>query len=239
MAIEIFPVFSVVDDSLVEEMALPQRAEFLHGDVVSILSNCPARGDGTGPSWVVSILIGQGASARRVALRLEEFLTPDEYRESTAVPFSFARLAASIDWTANDWLARFKAPDLNWLWLYRDTFYATHRAPQPSEIEEAVLRIKVQHYQRDEKLKRLREQVANCEAIEGQDRASATIRKTIPDDVKLLVWSRDKGACVRCGGSKELHFDHIIPLARGGSDEAVNIQLLCRTCNLAKGDRIV
>ena len=94
------------------------------------------------------------------------------------------------------------------------------------------------HFQRDEALKRLKEQVANFEAIENNLK-SGTTRKAIPDDVKLLVWSRDAGVCVRCGASKELHFDHIIPHSRGGSNEAENIQLLCRTCNLAKSDRLV
>lgn len=33
------------------------------------------------------------------------------------------------------------------------------------------------------------------------------------------------------------HFDHIIPLARGGTHEPRNIQLLCAPCNLRKSDR--
>ena len=44
---------------------------------------------------------------------------------------------------------------------------------------------------------------------------------------------------IKCGAQKELHFDHVIPLSRGDSNEAENLQLLCRTCNLAKSDRLV
>lgn len=33
----------------------------------------------------------------------------------------------------------------------------------------------------------------------------------------------------------EFHADHVIPLARGGSNSASNIQLLCPSCNLKKG----
>jgi hypothetical protein len=31
-------------------------------------------------------------------------------------------------------------------------------------------------------------------------------REPISDDVKMLVWSRDGGACVRCGSRENLHF---------------------------------
>ena len=105
------------------------------------------------------------------------------------------------------------------------------------EVEEVILRIKSLHFQQDESLRRLREEVANFEAVESNAK-SRQARKLIPDDVKLLVWSRDGGACVKCGATTDLHFDHVIPLSRGGGDHAENIQLLCRTCNLSKSDRI-
>ena len=52
------------------------------------------------------------------------------------------------------------------------------------------------------------------------------------------VWERDGGRCVRCGSQQELQYDHIIPLARGGADSAENLQLLCASCDRAKGDSI-
>ncbi len=60
----------------------------------------------------------------------------------------------------------------------------------------------------------------------------------IPDDVKREVWDRDGGLCVKCGKNDYLEFDHIIPHARGGSNTANNVQILCRRCNLLKSDRI-
>lgn len=63
--------------------------------------------------------------------------------------------------------------------------------------------------------------------------------RIIPSQVKLAVWKRDKGRCVICGSSENLHFDHIIPYSKGGSSlVAENIQLLCARHNLAKHDKI-
>jgi hypothetical protein len=60
-------------------------------------------------------------------------------------------------------------------------------------------------------------------------------RHTIPDDVKIFVWNRDGGRCVKCGSQVNLEFDHIIPIAKGGSNTARNIQILCDKCNRIKG----
>jgi len=64
--------------------------------------------------------------------------------------------------------------------------------------------------------------------------------RLIPSSVKLVVWKRDKGKCVKCSSGDNLHFDHIIPYSKGGSSlVAENIQLLCARHNLEKRDRII
>jgi hypothetical protein len=35
----------------------------------------------------------------------------------------------------------------------------------------------------------------------------------------------------------EFHIDHVLPTAKGGSDEEGNLQLACPSCNLSKSDR--
>lgn len=63
--------------------------------------------------------------------------------------------------------------------------------------------------------------------------------RLIPSTVKLEVWKRDGGRCVKCGKSDNLHFDHILPYVKGGSSLlASNIQVLCARHNLQKHDRI-
>jgi hypothetical protein len=63
--------------------------------------------------------------------------------------------------------------------------------------------------------------------------------RLIPTDVKKAVWARDKGRCVECGASDELHFDHDIPYSKGGSSiSAENVKILCARHNLSKSDKI-
>ena len=63
--------------------------------------------------------------------------------------------------------------------------------------------------------------------------------RLIPTAVKLEVWKRDKGKCVKCGSRDNLHFDHVIPYSKGGSSlVSDNIQILCARHNLEKKDRI-
>lgn len=65
-------------------------------------------------------------------------------------------------------------------------------------------------------------------------------RRLIPTKVKIEVWKRDKGKCVMCGATTDLHFDHIIPWSKGGSSNTPeNIQLLCGKHNLEKHDKII
>ena len=63
-------------------------------------------------------------------------------------------------------------------------------------------------------------------------------RERIPDDTQIFIWNRDGGACVKCGSSENLAFDHIIPHSLGGSNARRNLQLLCDSCNSKKGNKI-
>jgi len=60
----------------------------------------------------------------------------------------------------------------------------------------------------------------------------------ITAQTKKAVWQRDSGRCVNCGSNQKLEYDHIIPLSKGGSNTARNIQLLCEECNRKKSNKI-
>ena len=59
--------------------------------------------------------------------------------------------------------------------------------------------------------------------------------RAISVEVRREVWRRDNGRCMNCGSQERLEFDHIVPVAMGGSGTVRNVQLLCETCNREKG----
>lgn len=59
---------------------------------------------------------------------------------------------------------------------------------------------------------------------------------------------RDNWTCQSCGikvhdeksnNKTKAHIDHIIPISKGGHSEPSNLQVLCRTCNLSKSDKLI
>jgi hypothetical protein len=65
-----------------------------------------------------------------------------------------------------------------------------------------------------------------------------TTRISFPQTVRLRILARCGFTCQHCGASLfeiEPHIDHIVPLAKGGTNEETNLQALCAPCNLAKG----
>lgn len=56
------------------------------------------------------------------------------------------------------------------------------------------------------------------------------------------ILARDGLVCHICAGSvgrRDVHFDHVVPLARGGAHSADNIRVSHSLCNLRKGARIM
>ncbi len=72
---------------------------------------------------------------------------------------------------------------------------------------------------------------------------SNNARQTIPLNVRWAVLKRDKYKCAKCGRSPssnhkvELEVDHIIPVAKGGTNDIENLQTLCKDCNRGKKDK--
>lgn len=71
-------------------------------------------------------------------------------------------------------------------------------------------------------------------------------RVNIPQWAKRAVFYRDRGMCSFCFSDlsglittqPNKHYDHIVPLAKGGLNDITNLQLLCGECNLQKGSSL-
>lgn len=61
------------------------------------------------------------------------------------------------------------------------------------------------------------------------------VRTMIPLSLRHEVYAADGWKCVYCQSKKLLEVDHIIPIAKGGTDDRENLQTLCRPCNRRKG----
>lgn len=87
-------------------------------------------------------------------------------------------------------------------------------------------------------LKNIQKDDLNDNNVTEDELKTTRIREPIPERVKMYVWNRDGGRCVYCGSNQRLEYDHIIPLAEGGSNTKRNLQLLCQDCNRSKGANI-
>jgi tellurite resistance protein len=80
-------------------------------------------------------------------------------------------------------------------------------------------------------------------AVGRANQTIVDVRASVPTrhihrDVRQRVWQKYGGRCAECGATQYLEFDHIIPHAKGGSNDENNVQLLCRGCNGKKSDMI-
>lgn len=63
-------------------------------------------------------------------------------------------------------------------------------------------------------------------------------RCAIPKAIQREVLSREGRRCTYCGDiDGPFHFDHIFPVSKGGTNNASNITIACRSCNLSKSDK--
>ena len=197
--------------------------------------------------FTLDIIIDQGSNARSARLNLPRFtligstttkerLTPnllscfriienmDDYsieelatiarRFATSIEVEIdadatARIARSADGTPIDVLNR--------LQHVRDFAHVKGNGKITLEIAEAALKML---------------------ASSAEKPVASESRDAIPSAIRREVWRRDEGKCVICGSRKNLEYDHIIPVSKGGSNTARNIELLCEVHNREKRDLI-
>lgn len=62
-------------------------------------------------------------------------------------------------------------------------------------------------------------------------------RKSLSKAIRFEVFKRDSFACQYCGRTAPdviLEVDHIVPVAKGGTDDLLNLVTSCRECNRGK-----
>lgn len=79
------------------------------------------------------------------------------------------------------------------------------------------------------------------QALHENTRASVRYgRQAIPQAVRLAVYERDEGICEYCNvpvAFSDFHCDHVVPVSKGGGDDAENLVCSCPPCNLSKAAR--
>ena len=115
------------------------------------------------------------------------------------------------------------------LWWTSEGFFWADPALDVEAVELLVWDRRRRHEGRLHRLRQLRER---------EQESAERRRARISEAVRLAVWARDEGRCVRCSADEDLQFDHVIPVSRGGGSSAENVQVLCGDCNRLKADAI-
>lgn len=121
--------------------------------------------------------------------------------------------------------------------------YRMYRYRESKEVRDAKLEYgRAYREGNPEKMRAFRKRwrIANLDVVSALSRqrrgrqrgnGGAHTAKQIAD---LLVKQKRKCVNCLCSIEKKYHVDHIVPVARGGSNDISNIQLLCPTCNHRK-----
>lgn len=139
-------------------------------------------------------------------------------------------LASNIGQYSKDWREAETIKEEEERKAIRSAFLLRQEVKEKENLRQSIL---------EKQRKRELEKVVTQELInEGELFPESNKRPPIPKAVVDALWSRDKGQCVYCASSENIHIDHIIPFSKGGSSSIENLQLLCQSCNLIKSDKI-
>lgn len=163
------------------------------------------------------------------------------YKSSSIKRLGWVGYDLRVVWDEEDMGAIQQALDeeMPFEWEWRQTYLFGHSLWKVTESEVALSQndLKLLFLEAVDKERKKFERLKNkFSGVAGQKLENK--RECIAEEVRIFVWRRDEGKCVKCGSQQNLEFDHIIPVAKGGGKTARNIQILCEKCNREKSTNI-
>lgn len=79
----------------------------------------------------------------------------------------------------------------------------------------------------------------NCRARRAR---RLSLQGHVSPGIKEALIDVQLGLCLICNSTISLkgsHLDHVVPLCRGGRHEDTNLEVLCASCNLSKGSKLM
>lgn len=114
-------------------------------------------------------------------------------------------------------------------WIFKNVIYYDDEKLEAEDVRALVV----------EKARRRAQRLERAHhALKTENQPREMRRGPIPRELRRAVWERDGGACVDCGSTFDLQWDHVIPFSKGGATNEANICVRCSACNLAKSDEI-
>lgn len=123
---------------------------------------------------------------------------------------------------------------------HRDEARETSRLWREQNRERGYAKIKEWRLANPDKIVAYRRANRELAAVYSRNRRSRIKGNggTHTEEDVLAILEKQKFKCAECGKSVKKrtsrHVDHIVPLARGGSNGPTNLQILCSTCNQEK-----
>jgi len=73
----------------------------------------------------------------------------------------------------------------------------------------------------------------------NKDRIKKEARKCRDNrEIRKILLKKQNGRCAKCGTTKNLSIDHIMPVSKCGANTIDNLQILCRSCNSKKSYKV-
>lgn len=163
-----------------------------------------------------------------------EFIIKKSKEKPTQVDINFAYI---VYWKIKSFIKLINFSSK--IWFYKEKVYLIFLQDTEILSEEEQQLLIYEYYDKDrKKWERLNHLYGNDKPENDISSNSEYIRERIPERIRIEVWRRDGGKCAQCGSREKIEYDHIVPVSKGGSNTARNIELLCEKCNRQKSANI-